>query len=201
MQRSNRTMVFRVSLLDIKPDIWREIEVPATYSFWDLHVAVQDAMGWLDCHLHMFRVPDPETGEIGEIGIPDEDGFLDGPPTSPGWEIAIADYFIKPGDQASYEYDFGDGWEHQVSLERISESKKGMKYPKCLNGKRACPPEDCGGVWGYEQLLGIISNPEHEEHETMMEWLGGEFDPENFDAESVVFDNPKKRWELAFSER
>ena len=76
-----------------------------------------------------------------------------------------------------------------------------MRYPICLNGSRACPPEDCGGVWGYEQLLGIISNPEHEEHETMMEWLGGEFDPENFDAESVVFDNPKKRWELAFSER
>ena len=198
MQRRNKTMVFRISLLDIKPEIWREIEVPAIYSFWDLHVAVQDVMGWLDCHLHAFRIPDPKTREIEEIGIPTEDGFLDSPPTSPGWETAIADYFINPGDQASYQYDFGDNWEHHIRLERIADRKKGMKFPKCLNGARACPPEDCGGTCGYEELLKTIIDPAHEEYENMMEWLGGEFDPESFDANSVTFDNPKKRWEQAF---
>jgi len=195
------TMIFRISLLDIEPEIWRRIEVPEDYSFWDLHVAIQDAMGWLDCHLHVFRILNPENEKLQEIGIPDENGFFDSPPISPGWEIAIADYFTKPEDQASYEYDFGDGWEHEIRLEKTADVKKGMKYPKCLNGKRACPPEDCGGVWGYEELLKIISDPEHEEHENMLEWLGGKFDPEEFDPDAVTFSNPKKRWEQAFLEK
>lgn len=201
MQKRNKTMTFKVSLLDIKPEIWREIEVPATYSFWDLHVAIQDAMGWLDYHLHVFRVHNPETGETEEIGIPDEDGFLDSPPILPGWEIAIADYFTDRRDQAFYEYDFGDGWEHRIALKRIGDREKGTEYPKCLNGKRACPPEDCGGIPGYEELLEIIGNPEHEEYESMMEWLDGKFDPEEFDVDSVEFDNPKTRWDYAFLEK
>jgi len=201
MPMQNKTMVFRVSLLDIRPEIWREIEVPATYSFWDFHVAIQDAMGWLDYHLHVFRIPDPKTGETKEIGIPDDGGFPDTPSISPGWETAIADYFIHPGDQASYEYDFGDDWQHKIRLDRIADRTKGTKYPRCLHGERACPPEDCGGVWGYEQLLKIISDPKHEEYEDMIEWLDGKYDPENFNSESVEFDNPKKRWELAFRQQ
>ncbi len=200
MQKRNKTMIFKVSLLEIKPKIWREIEVPANYSFWDLHVAIQDAMGWLDYHLHLFRICNPETGENEEIGIPDEEGFFDDFPMLPGWEIAIADYFTDPGEKAVYEYDFGDGWEHEILLKGIAVKEKGAKYARCLAGKRACPPEDCGGTLGYERLLRIIKNPKHEEHERMMEWLGGEYDPARFDADSVEFDNPKKRWETAFLE-
>jgi hypothetical protein len=199
MQKKSKTMIFRVSLLDIKREIWRIIEVPATYSFWDLHVAIQDAMGWLDYHLHVFRVPDSETGEMKEIGIPDEEGLSDSPPVLPGWEIAITDHFINPGDQMTYEYDFGDSWEHRVILEGVADRKKGTKYPKCLDGKRACPPEDCGGVSGYEELSEIISNPKHEKYDRMMEWLGGNFDPERFYPDRVKFDNPKRRWVKAFS--
>ena len=201
MQIKNKTMVFKVSLLEIKPEIWREIEVPATYSFWDLHVSIQDAMGWLDCHLHAFRILDPKTEKVKEIGIPSDERFQDDPEILPGWEEAIADYFINPGDQTSYEYDFGDCWKHEIKLIRIADRIKGSKYPKCLNGERACPPEDCGGAWGYEELLETISNPEHEEYENMMEWLDGNFDPESFDSNSIKFDNPKKRWEFAFCEQ
>jgi len=197
MKNQNKTMVFRVSLLDIEPEIWREIEVPATYSFWDLHVSIQDAMGWLDCHLHVFRISDPKTAKTEEIGIPDDE-FSDSPSIWPGWEATIADYFINPGDQAFYEYDFGDGWQHQIRLDRIADRSDGTAYPRCLDGARACPPEDCGGVWGYEQLLKIIGDPKHEEYKNMMEWLDGMFDPESFNPDSVEFDNPKERWELAF---
>ncbi len=194
-------MILRISLLDIKPEVWREIEVPATYSFWDLHVAIQDAMGWLDCHLHMFIVHNPKTREMDEIGIPDEGEFLNSPPILPGWETSIADYFIEPSDQTSYEYDFGDGWEHIITLASMGESKTETEYPRCLKGERSCPPEDCGGVGGYERLLEIIQDPKHEEYESMMDWLDGGFDPDGFDPDSVSFDNPKERWEFTFLER
>ena len=191
---------FKVSLKEIEPTIWRRMEVQASYSFWDLHVAIQDAMGWLDYHLHVFRVPDPETGEIDEIGIPDEEPFEDDLVSLPGWEIPLAEYFLKPGDRADYEYDFGDGWEHEIVLEKIQSRVPKTKYPRCLDGARACPPEDCGGIGGYESMLEIIFDPSHEEHESTMTWLGGSFNPESFDPKKVKFDNPRKRWNIAFLE-
>jgi hypothetical protein len=191
------TYQFKVSLKHIKPKIWRRIEVPAGYSFWDLHVAIQDSMGWLDCHLHAFRIRNEVTGEIDEIGIPDEEGLYDDGMIA-GWEMPITIYFTKRGVRAHYLYDFGDGWEHEIVLEKISERLPKTKYPRCLGGARACPPEDCGGIGGYGDLLKIISDPYHEEYESMMEWLGGGYDPEAFDPSSVHFDRPRKRWEMAF---
>lgn len=192
---------FKVVLSEVVPRIWRTIQVPATYSFWDLHVALQDAMGWRDCHLHLFRVADPVSGRAVQIGIPDDDPFEGDEPVLPGWEFPIAPYFPRPGVVGRYDYDFGDGWEHTLTLEAIVQRQRHTKYPICLSGARACPPEDCGGVGGYEGVLAVIRDPDHEEYESTLEWLGAEFDPERFDAKGVVFDDPGRRWKAAFGQR
>lgn len=180
--------------------MWRRIEVPATYTFWDLHVAVQDAMGWLDSHLHMFHVRNPTSHEVEDIGIPDDEGFEGDPVCLPGWRVAVASYFEKVGTRATYEYDFGDGWIHEIELEAIGPRSRGVRYPRCLDGQRACPPEDCGGPHRYAELLETIKDPGHEEYASIMEWLGGQFDPDAFAPERLRFDNPKKRWRIAFGD-
>jgi hypothetical protein len=189
---------FKLALVGVEPPIWRRIQVPDTYSFWDLHVALQDSMGWLDYHLHVFRVAGSAPGEVEQIGIPDADPFEGDKPTLPGWEIPITRHFTRPGTVVPYEYDFGDGWEHELTLEAILPRQVGQKYPFCVDGARACPPEDCGGVYGYENVLTVIQNPTHEEHESMLEWLGGRFDPDRFDPKRVKFDDPARRYKLAF---
>ena len=199
MDTKRDTLQFRIGLTEIEPPIWRRIEVPASYSFWDLHVAIQDSLGWLDYHLHAFRTSNPKTGALDEIGIPDEDAFEGEPVCLPGWQIPATMYFQQPGDRAEYEYDFGDSWQHEVVLEAVRQREANTKYPRCLAGARACPPEDCGGPSGYAELLATIADPTHEEHESTLQWLGGRFDPEAFDARKVRFDNPKKRWRIAFA--
>ncbi len=187
---------FKISLKGIQPAIWRQIQVPENYSFWDLHVAIQDVMGWLDYHLHLFRITKPALNEIHEIGIPDEYelDFL------PSWELAISDYFTLENNSAEYEYDFGDSWQHEVILEKILSKEIASKYPKCIAGERACPPEDCGGIGGYQEFLDAIFDPNQGERETMLEWVGGSFDPETFDPRQVSFDDPEKRWKIAFEQ-
>ena len=197
MKTKDLTFQFRVTLKGIEPEVWRRIVVPAKYSFWDLHVAIQDAMGWLDYHLHAFRIHNRDTGEADQIGIPG-DSFQDDDPFLPGWAIPIVQYFREPGDRADYEYDFGDGWEHEVVLEETAARSLRKRYPVCLTGARACPPEDCGGVHGYEEMLAVLRDPSHEEHESMVQWVGGKYDPAAFSPAKVRFDNPKKRWQNAF---
>lgn len=188
---------FRVNLRGIEPEVWRLIAVPAKYDFWDLHVAIQDAMGWLDCHLHAFRIRNPETRQVDQIGIPDDS--CEGDETFlPGWGIPIIEYFKEPGNWASYEYDFGDGWEHEVVLAEVTSRIPRKRYPLCRDGGRACPPEDCGGVHGYEELLTVLRDPTHEEHESMVQWVGGKYDPAAFSPKKVRFDDPKERWRNAF---
>jgi hypothetical protein len=195
---TRRLLRFMIALRDVEPLVWRRIEVPSTYSFWDLHVGIQDAMGWQDYHLHAFRVRDLQSGDVEEIGIPDPDGF--GPDFVAGWERQIADYFRQVGDAAEYEYDFGDGWVHQVTLEAIGNRQVGVKYPRCLDGARACPPEDSGGPPGYAALIEAVAEPSREAHRELVEWAGANFDPGAFDAAKVRFDNPKRRWRIAFSD-
>ena len=192
------TLQFMVTLRDVEPLVWRRIEVPARYSFWDLHVAIQDAMGWLDYHLHMFRIRNVG-GEIEEIGIPNEDTFEGEPVCRPGWELAVAAYFTRVGTRAEYEYDFGDGWVHDVLLESIAPRRARTRYPRCIAGARRCPPEDCGGPHGYAELLATIADPTHEEYESTVEWLGGVIDPQAFDPSAVRFDNPAQRWKITFA--
>ncbi len=195
-----RTFQFKVTLRDVEPSVWRRIEVPASYSFWDLHVAIQDAMGWLDCHLHVFQIRDVRTGGAAEIGIPDPDGFEADRAVLPGWEVPVSAYLSQPGDHAVYEYDFGDGWTHDVVLEAIGGRQTRTKYPRCSAGARACPPEDCGGPHGYARLLATLADPGDAEHADMVAWLGGPFDPEAFDPAAVRFDNPRRRWRTAFAD-
>jgi hypothetical protein len=173
--------------------------VPSGYSFWDLHVAIQDAMGWLDYHLHLFHVRNPETGEFEAIGIPDNEPYLDEPPYLAGWEVPIARYFVKEGDAASCEYDFGDDWRHTVVLEGVETIRKGERQLSCLGGERRCPPEDCGGVHGYAELLEVMADVTHPERSAMLQWLGGANGPQAFSASDVKFDDPKVRWRAAFS--
>lgn len=137
-------------------------------------------MGWTNSHLHQFiknrtfyteRMLDDDTwGEMDNVDYK---------------KMKISDLLKKEKEKIVYEYDFGDGWEHDVLLEKILPGDDKFKSPVCLAGKMACPPEDCGGVWGYADLLKILKNPKHEEYDSYMEWLGGEFDPEYFDKDEV----------------
>ena len=192
---------FRIDLRGIKPPIWRRILVPETYSFWDLHVSIQDAMGWSDYHLHEFRIKNPGSHTSRRIGIPEEvyggDGYGEDEGTEADWDVRITDLFSTENDTAFYNYDFGDDWEHKIKFEKRLPSEPDVKYPICIKGKRACPPEDCGGMWGYEEMLNIIKDPEHEEYEEYINWLGGEFDPEHFEKDEIKFDDPGTRLKRA----
>lgn len=191
---SDQIYQFKITLKHIKPPIWRRIQVPATYTFWDLHVAIQDSMGWTDTHLHHFEILNPATGMKEEIGLPDEDAIEDS--ILAGWKKNISHYFSSDNDKAEYVYDYGDNWEHEIKLEKILPALDDIQYPICVAGKRECPPEDCGGPWGYEEFLEAIMDPKHERHEELLAWVGGEFDPEYFNKEEVDFDDPKHRLEF-----
>ncbi|MES1945641.1 Plasmid pRiA4b ORF-3-like protein [Salinisphaera sp. PC39] len=190
---------FKITLLEIKPEIWRLIEVPGTYSFWDLHVAIQDAMGWLDYHLHEFQAATRDADTPVSIGIPEDESD---DRIQAGWKVPIGEHFQKPGDSALYEYDFGDGWAHKIMLESIEPASPGTEYPRCVDGDRACPPEDCGGEPGYNRLLDILANPEDPEYEDMVDWLKNHaknyhpYQPEVFDPQSVEFWDPEIRFQM-----
>jgi len=173
-----------IVLANTDPLVWRRIQVPEAYSFWDLHVAIQDAMGWQDYHLHEFELVDPRTDRLKRIGIPDDE-FPRERPCVAGWKIPVARYLTYGIRPVRYRYDFGDDWRHNILLETAHAPEKGMKYPYVLAGKRACPPEDVGGVWGYENFLGIIRDPKHPEHDDTLAWCGDSFDPEAFDIGAV----------------
>jgi hypothetical protein len=188
---------FKVTLQEVTPPVWRLLQVPENYTLWDLHVAIQDAMGWNDSHLHVFGVPDPKTGDRREYGIPQDEDFCD-EPCIPGWEVKAKKVFARIGDRADYEYDFGDSWEHTVVLENILPREPRVKYPRCVAGENACPPDDCGGVPGYKHLREVMADPKHEEYDEMLDWIGHPFNPRHFDPRKVRFDDPKKRWKIAF---
>ena len=198
-RESAAVLQFKVQLRDIQPAIWRRIQVPAAYTFWDLHVAIQDAMGWKDCHLHEFQLGKAGPPEPVRIGIPDDE-FPGERPTLPGWKTDIAPHFTIKGARANYLYDFGDSWEHVLTFEGEYPRDRG-RYPRCVAGARACPPEDVGGPPGYEDFIAAVTDRDHEQHDDMLQWVGGSFDPETFAAERVSFDDPRTRWRLAFARR
>lgn len=193
---------FRVELLETDPLTWRLIDVPSKYDFWGLHVAIQDAMGWMDYHPHEFLLARPVKRKEIKIGIPDDVSRYD---VLPGWEIPISDYFTTPGDEGRYVYDLDDQWRHSLVLEGMFLAAEGVKYPACLDGARACPPEDCGGISGFYSLLQVLADPDHKEHEEMIHWLSNHaenyypYDAARFDANEVIFWDPRERFELAFS--
>lgn len=196
--KSKVFLQFRITLLMTEAPVWRVIQVPEEYTFWDLHVAIQDAMGWRGYHLHEFRHEQRPAGQSVRFGIPFDDEATMNPNLVPCWKVGISEHFRRPGDQMFYIYDFGDNWVHEVLLEGVLLRRKGVKLPRCIDGGLASPPEDCGGPAGYADLLEALSNPSSEEHEEMLEWLRDQrqdllsFDPEAFDIETVKFSNPAK---------
>jgi Plasmid pRiA4b ORF-3-like protein len=173
------SMIYRlkITLADAKPAIWRRVEVPDC-TLGELHEVFQCAMGWQNSHLHQFIVNGKYFGEAMtddlDLEIEDEDG------------IRISQVFTgKKKLRIVYEYDFGDSWQHDIVLEKTLEPEPKVKYPRCVEGARACPPEDCGGIGGYADFLEAISDPKHPDHRDMMEWIGGKFDPEKFSVETV----------------
>jgi len=165
----------RVQLRDIDPPIWRILQVPSRTSLLKLHKILQRAMGWTNSHLHLFEIDGKPYGE-GDFE----------------WDFDVRDYRgmrldkIFTGQRTSflYEYDLGDSWRHDITLMGTVEGEAEGK-PACISGAMACPPEDCGGVSGYYYLLEALADPNHDEHNTLLEWVGGKFDPEAFDIAAV----------------
>lgn len=194
----NKVLQFKIELPEILPLIWRRIHIPSDYNFWDLHVAIQNAMGWQNYHAHHFEIKGKHKHEITRIGLPDFDQEDDNFIVDPGWEIPLFQFYNELGVASKYLYDYGDQWWHTVQLEGYMYKEPKVKYPICIDGARACPPEDCGGERGYYDLLKTLANPEDEEYEQMRTWIGENWNPEYFDKYSIKFENPKKNWENAF---
>lgn len=168
----------KVTLRGIRPPIWRRIQVPSTINLRRLHDVIQEAMGWTQSHLYEFEIDGIRYGEPS----PDDDYGI---PTRSAKSTQLRRVAPEAGARFLYTYDFGDDWEHLVQVEKVLAPERGVDYPRCLTGRRACPPEDVGGTWGYEEFLEAIKDPKHEEHANMLEWVGGEFDPEAFDVQEV----------------
>lgn len=162
----------KVSLKGSKPPIWRRLLVSSDIKLDTFHLALQISMGWTNSHLHQFISQDQTF-----YGIKDDDFEMDGFEMQDESTVRLSHILKTEMDSLIYEYDFGDSWTHKIVLEKTLPFHTDKKLPYCVTGKRACPPEDCGGIWGYENLLAILENPAHDEHEEMLEWLGGEFDP------------------------
>jgi hypothetical protein len=169
---------FKVTLLNINPPVWRRIQVRGDISLHRFSTVILIAMGWDGGHLHQFHI----AGKF--YGIPDDD-FESYHETTDERKVKIQDLSRNDLKAFTFEYDFGDGWEHAVKLEKVLESEQGIRRPRCIEGARNCPPDDCGGPFGYIDFLKAMKNQKHPEHKSMTEWIGGEFDPESFDPDIV----------------
>lgn len=166
----------KINLVNAKPPIWRRLLVQSDINLSSFHNVIQIVMGWTDSHLHQFianQVFYSPPNEYDELDSKDESKFK------------LSQLLKKEKDKIIYEYDFGDSWKHEIKLEKILPFDANKLLPYCIKGKRACPPEDCGGVWGYDDIIETTGNPNHPEYEERLEWLGEEFDPEYFDAGEV----------------
>jgi hypothetical protein len=170
---SEGTLQLRIELLDVEPTVWRRILVPEDITMADLAEILLAAMGWNNSHLHMFRVGDDE------YGLADED--------APEEEIDESEVPVSEAlgghERFAFDYDFGDGWEHDVVVEKRSTSN--VAFTECLHGENACPPDDVGGPGGYEDFLEALADPAHEEHDDYLQWIGGSFDSSRFDLHAV----------------
>jgi hypothetical protein len=167
-----RIFEFEIVLEEVAPPIRRRVQVPGEVSLAVLHEVVQSAMGWTNSHLHEFEI------DGQRYGIPDPDwDDQDVTDEAKGKLFRL----VGQGDRFGYLYDFGDNWAHQLSVEKIIDPEPGVRYPRCVSGQGACPPEDVGGPWGYEEFMTVLANPSHPEHDERLEWVGGSFDPHHFD--------------------
>ena len=168
----------KVTLQGSKPPIWRRLQVASDCTLWRLHGVIQAAFGWEDYHMWVFEAG----GE--QYGVADRELEIRSAAAKRLSQVAAG-----AGDRLRYTYDFGDDWEHDIVVEAVGDAEAGVSYPRCVAGRRAGPPEDCGGIWGYDDLLAVLADPAHKDHEDRLEWLGlssaAEFDPDAFDLEQV----------------
>lgn len=168
----------KVGLRGAKPPIWRRLLVPANASLTRLHRIIQAAFGWNDSHIHVFETPygafgqpDPELGHRSEAAV------------------TLEQVAQRAKDKISYTYDFGDDWTHDIVVEQVLDPDPSLTYPVCTGGRRAAPPDDCGGIWGYQELVEILTDPSHPDHRERLAWFGlsdaGQFDPAAFNVDDV----------------
>jgi Plasmid pRiA4b ORF-3-like protein len=174
----------RIALLDVEPEIWRVLRVPHDIRMDRMHGVLQAAFGWTNSHLHQFHLFNAKGVVQAYVGRPDPDGLDDissrSPPMQDETKRALKDLLAKRGDRIGYEYDFGDGWFHEIALVSVLPQTARLARALCLDGACAAPPEDCGGPPGYDRLREIMRDPEHREHAEMKDWLG-DCDLEGFD--------------------
>jgi hypothetical protein len=172
-----RSLILKVTLRGVKPPIWRRLRVAEELTLRDLHHVLQVSLGWTDSHLHEFEISD------SRYGMPEPFEDLGEPPQDER-KYRLGE-LLAEGGRAVYLYDFGDSWEHVLVLERITSVPGGSARAECLAGARSCPPEDCGGPYGYAELLEALSDPGHERHAELREWAGPHIDPEAFDLDAI----------------
>lgn len=179
---TERVYQFKITLKEVEPSIWRRIQTKDC-TLDKLHEHIQTAMGWTNSHLHQFEIKGIRHGDPELI----YEGWEDEEPPVNSRRLKISKIVPADGKRLAfdYEYDFGDGWQHEVLFEGCLRAGKGTRYPICVEGERACPPEDVGGIYGYQEYLEAMADPKHERHEEFMEW-SGEFDPEAFDAKAAT---------------
>jgi hypothetical protein len=175
---SSKVFQMKVMLEDSRPPIWRRILVGDDLTFYKFHMLLQTVMGWTNSHLHMFQlgeliIGDPEDDESGELGFKNERKYK------------LSQFNFGEGNKFVYEYDFGDSWRHKITIEKVLPYSAEMQLPVCIKGKGACPPEDVGGVWGYDTFLEAIADPNHKEHAMYVEWVGDDFDPQYFNLDEI----------------
>ncbi len=180
---------FKISLNDVHLPIWRRVLLPSTATFKDLHKVIQVAFGWRNSHMHQFVIGGENTDHMYIVSKETEDHLdIGNSPTELRMAeetTILADVIPKMAKKLAYEYDFGDNWQHTIVLEKTLPYKSEQSYPACIDGENACPPEDCGGAPGYENLCKILGDSKNQEHKEMLKWLGimkaSEFDPHAFD--------------------
>jgi hypothetical protein len=176
-KKTDTVFQIKMTLRGIYPPIWRRIQTKDC-TLEELHALIQVTMGWESEHLYRFNIGGVE---YADLDMTNDEDVEDACGTMLSEVLPIQNR--RPRFQ--YEYDFGDNWIHQLIVEERFQSEEGVKFPICVAGQRACPPEDCGGPWGYSDFVETIANPDHRRHEETLEWVGGEFDPEKFDLEAV----------------
>ena len=169
-----KILTLKVTLAGSDPPIWRRFQLAADMTLGDLHYVLQLVMGWSNSHLHEFRIGRETYATI----LPPD---YDQEPVNDEEEFELREVLKRKGSKLKYIYDFGDGWAHDVRVEEVTEAEPGIRYPRCLDGKRACPPDDCGGIPGYYNMLDVIQDPKHDDHEMYLDWLPENFDPSTFD--------------------
>ena len=169
----------KVTLKGCRPPIWRRVQVQGRTTLGQLHWVIQLSMGWTNSHLHSFTVEGVEYGErMPDLGFDDLDMRDEA-------KVVLSKIVRGENFKFFYLYDFGDSWDHEILVEKVLEADPEVDYPVCIKAKRACPPEDCGGVWGYGAFLEAIQDPDHPEHEELLEWVGGVFDSEEVELDEV----------------